>query len=128
LTRRSLVIALPDRLDPGLAAAAPGTGGGPSRNKERFWGGAQGGITIDFPKEIYIPIVDEADQKEIASKWVVGMQKSNQYRKQYEDSVVSVKKEIDSIIEKAKPISDDQLKSIITSEREKIEETEEEEQ
>ena len=56
------------------------------------------------------------------------MQKSNQYRKQYEDSVVSVKKEIDSIIEKAKPISDDQLKSIITSEREKIEETEEEEQ
>lgn len=76
-------------------------------------GGAQGGITTDFVKEIYIPVVDEITQKSIAEHWVSGMRETDILRRQYEESVNETKKEVDRMIENAQPLSDEQLHEIL---------------
>ncbi len=84
-------------------------------------GGAQGGITKDFVKEIFIPLIDERTQKSIADFWMGSIQNTNNLRKQYEESMTRTKQEIDSVIESAQPISSDQLQRILEIE-ESIEE------
>jgi len=74
-------------------------------------GGAQGGITRDFVKEIYVPLV--VDQEEIAKEWANGMTQANEFKDQYEDSIERIKESTDEAILKSSPISDEELKQII---------------
>jgi hypothetical protein len=76
-------------------------------------GGAQGGITRDFAKEIQIPLIEKETQQNIASEWKNGMLQSDTFRKQYEESVDRIKKEVDVMIENARPLSDEELTSIL---------------
>lgn len=76
-------------------------------------GGAQGGITRDFVKEIYIPVVDEQTQRSIADHWANGMQHTDNLKRQYEESTNIVKQEVVSAIETAQPLSEEQLQEIL---------------
>ncbi|MDP6576604.1 MAG: N-6 DNA methylase [Dehalococcoidales bacterium] len=75
-------------------------------------GGAQGGITRDFVKAIYVPIIIE--QEDIAKEWVDRMRQANAFKNQYENSIRDVKESIEEAISHATPISEEQLQQITT--------------
>jgi len=76
-------------------------------------GGAQGGITKDFDKEIYIPIIDAKEQSHIANNWEKGIQYTNKLKNQYEKSIKITKHNVNLAIERAEPISDKKLQEIL---------------
>ncbi len=76
-------------------------------------GGAQGGITKDFVKEIYIPLVDETSQRDISENWGRGMQQADTLKRQYVERVNETKNEVDSMIENAQPLSFEELQQIL---------------
>lgn len=81
-------------------------------------GGAQGGITRDFVKEIHIPIVDEETQQRLADNWANGMHHAKNLKKQYEDGISITKQELDRAIEAAQPLAEEQLREILELEEE----------
>jgi type I restriction enzyme M protein len=76
-------------------------------------GGAQGGITRDFTKDIYVPIINEQSQKDIADFWSNGIQESSKLKTSYEESITNTKHQVDNMIEKAQPLPDDILAEIL---------------
>lgn len=86
-------------------------------------GGAQGGITKDFVKEIYVPIIDKESQEKIVAVWTDSIQQVNSLKRQYEESIEEAKKRIDEMIEKAQSMPEEELMEIL-KQHEEIEEGE----
>jgi type I restriction enzyme M protein len=76
-------------------------------------GGAQGGITKDFAKEIFIPLVDPDAQEGIAKLWKDGLREAGEFKIKYEQKVINTKKKIDEALEASKPMDKKQVEKIM---------------
>lgn len=62
-------------------------------------GGAQGGITRAFPKNIFVPLISIEAQKKVADFWMKGINDATKLYNNYVDNVFDTKKQINRMIE-----------------------------
>jgi type I restriction enzyme M protein len=69
-------------------------------------GGAQGGITKDFVREVMVPVVSAKEQKAIARTWTKRMGKAADQAREAQDARRAAREDVDQAIFQAEPVDD----------------------
>ncbi len=78
-------------------------------------GGAQGGITLEFADQIFVPLIKEQDS--VAKKWHEGISEVASLRGLYNKKTKELKKEIVDMIEESTPLDESEIKKILEKEQ-----------